>query len=382
MTCNQRTALRRSPRQALAAMLVMCCAALHAQDKPRGALPPVTITAHPSDPVVKSYRQMVRGMDYFEAMHALAPQAPLRFKLLPRRRETDMDRIDLAISGPGFDIPVPIAPDHTFTLPRNQQALDEDAVVTPNRKKQSMTWRTEIRTPGWPAGTRRLGDLRLECQVGLESGLVSNANGLLGRIARLFSNSRGYCDRKQARYLFFAERPAFGVTLVAGERRETVSVDRLYAAASDDPHWREDLPYCDCEVLVDRTYFLPLGDASWPDDTRVEFEYMEDADGGSTSTPLAALEAIAPGARSKAEVQGLLGKPVIVPFDNGFEVWVYRGNGGTDGKPVASELVLLFDPSGEVRKSRLRSGEAQLSVRPEPVEGLAWASTGSARTDK
>ena len=32
----------------------------------------------------------------------------------------------------------------------------------------------------------------------------------------------------------------------------------------------------DCEVLVDRTYFLPLGDRSWPDDTRVEFEYMDD----------------------------------------------------------------------------------------------------------
>ena len=33
--------------------------------------------------------------------------------------------------------------------------------------------------------------------------------------------------------------------------------------------------YCDCEVLVDRTYVLPLGDLSWPDDTRVEFEYMD-----------------------------------------------------------------------------------------------------------
>jgi hypothetical protein len=28
-------------------------------------------------------------------------------------------------------------------------------------------------------------------------------------------------------------------------------------------------------VLVDRAYFMPLGDSSWPDDTRVEFEYMD-----------------------------------------------------------------------------------------------------------
>ena len=46
--------------------------------------------------------------------------------------------------------------------------------------------------------------------------------------------------------------------------------------ASDDPQLANDLPYCDCEVLVDRTYFLPLGDPSWPDETRVEFEYMSE----------------------------------------------------------------------------------------------------------
>ncbi len=31
-------------------------------------------------------------------------------------------------------------------------------------------------------------------------------------------------------------------------------------------------------ALLDRTYFVPLGDPSWPDDALVEFEYM---DGGS-----------------------------------------------------------------------------------------------------
>jgi hypothetical protein len=52
----------------------------------------------------------------------------------------------------------------------------------------------------------------------------------------------------------------------------------LYGGATRDPDWKEDLPYCDCEVLMDRAFFLPLGERSWPDDTRVEFEYM---DGGS-----------------------------------------------------------------------------------------------------
>ncbi len=261
------------------AMFAACAAvgtAPRAQEPARRVLPPVTVTAQATDPVEKSMRKMVQGMDYFErARAATAPNATLRFRLLPRKPGTDMDRIQLEVIGNSFSYEVPIAADRTFVLERDQRALQEDAVVSPNRKRLSMTWRTEIRTPGLPPGTRRLGDLRLECQVGLEAGLVSNDSPLT-RIAKLFTDPRTYCDRVNARYLYFAERPLFSVTLVDGARREVLPIDQLYAMASDDPGLAGDLPYCDCEVLVDRTYFLPLGDRSWPDDTRVEFEYMDD----------------------------------------------------------------------------------------------------------
>jgi hypothetical protein len=219
---------------------------------------------------------MVQGLDYFErARAAIAPNASLRFKLLPRKPGTDMDHIVLEVIGSTFDYEVAIAPDHTFVLERNLKALQENAIVSPNRKRLSMTWRTDIRTAGLPPNSRRLGDLRLECQVGLEAGLVSNSSPI-ERIADLFTDSKSYCDRKNARYLYFAERPVFSVTLVDGARRELLPIDQLYAMASDDPGLKDDLPYCDCEMLVDRTYFLPLGDHSWSDDTRVEFEYMDD----------------------------------------------------------------------------------------------------------
>jgi hypothetical protein len=248
-----------------------CCA-----QSASAALPPVSISGKSSAPVEKSYRRMIQGLDYFErARAALAPAASLRFKLLPRKPGTDMDRVVLEVIGATFDYPIPVAIDHTFVLERDPRALREDAVVATNRRRLSMTWRTEVRTPGLPADSRRLGDLRLECLVGLEAGLVSNS-GLIGRIAELFSDSAAYCGRADSRYLFFAERPLFGVTLVAGARREALPVDRLYATASDDPGLKDDLPFCDCEVLLDRTYFLPLGDRSWPDDTRVEFDYMDD----------------------------------------------------------------------------------------------------------
>ena len=269
-----------SPRVALQIAWVSACAAVcgcvYGQENSAPLLPSVTVTAKANrDPVEKSYRKMIRGMDLFEKQHAVSPNAALRFKLLPRRRETDMGNIELEILGSTVDFYVPVAPDNTFTLERIKQALDEDAQVTPNRKAQSMTWRTEIRTPGLPPNTRRLGDLRLECQVGMEAGLVSNSGSVFGRLVSALFETAAYCDRKEPRYLFFADRPLFSVALVAGQRREVLAVDKLYAGASKDTGLNDQLSSCDCELLVDRTYELPLGDRSWPDDTLVEFETMD-----------------------------------------------------------------------------------------------------------
>src|SRR5262245_30355297 len=126
------------------------------------------------DPVSKSYRKMVEGMDLFQSRQAMAPGAELRYRLLPRKRETRMDQIRLEVVGDSFETPVPVAQDGTFTLDRDAKALAEDAQVRPNRRAQTMTWRTDIRSPGLPAGVRRLGDLRLECAVGMKAELVSN----------------------------------------------------------------------------------------------------------------------------------------------------------------------------------------------------------------
>ena len=257
--------------------LGMACTTAVAQNQPRVEhMPPVTVTAKANPhPAEKSYRKMLKGIELFEQQRALAPQATLRFKLLPRKRGTDMRTITLAVVGDTVDLAVPIAEDDTFTLPRDALALKEDAQVIPNRRKLTMTWRTDIRTPGLPPHTRRLGDLRLECRVGMEAGLISNSITLIGRLARALTDTPAYCEQPAPLYLFFADRPLFSVALVDGTRREVLAITALYANTSDDTGVQNNLPYCDCEVLLDRTYVLPLGDRSWPDDTLVEFEYMD-----------------------------------------------------------------------------------------------------------
>jgi hypothetical protein len=277
MRCSPRLHKRFFATKALLVALLASCGVACAQGKAAGS-DAVSITAL-RNPVDKSYPRMLAGMELFEKRRHLAPAAQLRFKLLPRNRATNMQGIELEIVGDSFAEPVAVAPDHTFTLERRPAALKEKASVRPNRKAGTMTWRAEIRTPGLPPNTRRLGDLRLECEVGMEAELISNTRpSLFGRIVDFIVQGPGYCRRAEPWYLFFADRPIFSVALVSGLRRQVLSVDSLYGGASRDPDWKSDLPYCDCEVLLDRTYFMPLGDPSWPDDTLVEFEYM---DGGA-----------------------------------------------------------------------------------------------------
>jgi len=136
-----------------------------------------------------------------------------------------------------------------------------------------MTWRADVRSAGVPAGMRRLGDLRLECLVGVEAGLVSNATPLFAWLQDMLADPDKICASPDGNYLFFAERPLFGVTLQAGARRAALPFRMLYAGGTQTP---ATLPYCDCQVLLDRTYYAPLWDRSWPDDTLLSFEAMDD----------------------------------------------------------------------------------------------------------
>lgn len=58
---------------------------------------------------------------------------------------------------------------------------------------------------------------------------------------------------------------------------------------------------------------------------------------------------------TKADVIAALGTAQVIPFDSGYEVWLYRI--APPGKPASgkTELVVLFSPAGLVSKSRVRA---------------------------
>jgi hypothetical protein len=65
---------------------------------------------------------------------------------------------------------------------------------------------------------------------------------------------------------------------------------------------------------------------------------------------------VAPG-QSKADVVAALGKAASVRFDSGYEVWVYRDRPSA-GPGSPGEFVILFAPTGVVKKTRIRPGDA------------------------
>ena len=307
------------------------------------AAPPVVTVTAARDPVDKSYRKMIAGMDRFERDHALAPQATLRFQLLPRLPATRLDGLTLRVLGDTTALPVTVAPDHTFTLARDARALAEDAALVASRKTASLTWRAQVRSPGVPPGMRRLGDLRLECLVGVEAGLLSNNSRLFAWLGELLADADHVCGSPDGNYLLFAERPLFGVTLRDGARSETLPLRALYAGGTQTS---ATLPFCDCQVLLDRSYYAPVWDRGWSDDTLLAFDYMDEP-----NDPVAGDVGVAADHASTAQMRDRLGTPAQqIRFDSGYQVWRYRYPGA--GKTEA-EFIVLFGPDGVARKARL-----------------------------
>ena len=65
-------------------------------------------------------------------------------------------------------------------------------------------------------------------------------------------------------------------------------------------------------------------------------------------------QAIAVGSSTKADVRAALGEATVIDFDSGYAVWVYREPAREKAASPRTELVLLFEPSGVLAKTRTR----------------------------
>ena len=205
------------------------------------------------NPLLKPYKYMAAGLDAFEDKHALAPQAPnLRFKLRPRKPgEASMEDLKLRLAGDQHSTDLPIDDADTFELPRSEAALQDNADLELNKPKSGYRWQPDIHSAGVPEGARRLGDLRLECEVE-----VRIAKKELGLLRTAFINSvllsGDWCNHEKLDMPTVVTRKLAAATLVDGERRTELKV------AEDG-----------------MAYVPPLRDKTLPDNALIEFKFAE-----------------------------------------------------------------------------------------------------------
>jgi hypothetical protein len=220
------------------------------------------------NPEMKSYRAVWAGLKMFDKQHALAPAAPeLQFRVMTHTGKmlciglcrssmgvpgADEQPFALRIASDNNSIAAPVSAGGWFTVPRSQAAYDDNADLILNRKKGSYKISVEVHTPGLPENVRRLGDLRLECKV--QVAIVKEEIPLwIVALANSILLTTDWCGKEKLgdEYLKFgytSPKPLLAATLVSGDRSQKLESGK-------------------------RSYRVPLGDRSWPDDALVQLEF-------------------------------------------------------------------------------------------------------------
>lgn len=212
------------------------------------------------NPELKRYRIMSAGLDAFDKHQGkLAPGATLQFQLKKNAaalgERPSWEGTTLRLAGNESSFPVPVAADGLFTLPRNQQAYDDDADLVLNRPKGSTRFAVLVRTEGVPENAIRLGDERLECEVEIAIA-KQELNFVIRATITSFLLTTDWCSAfNKNKYA------SFSIGLKDWALTATRSLDGK----------REPVP------VRGRQFPLLLGEAALSNDTLYEFEFWSDA---------------------------------------------------------------------------------------------------------
>ncbi len=197
-------------------------------------------------PMAWRYRVLAAGLDQFDkSAPAMAPGAMLAFSL-PKVEGGD-NRVQI-VKAEGA-VSLPMASPTSFRLVRDDDAARENAEVVANRSFAPGVMNHPnvlVRSPGLGPDERRLGDLRLACQVQLE--MVKTEELRLRALVAVGS--------------------MFGLDICKKMKVDEIDAPRSYA--------RVMLEHAGRRVIYSRKgpaeQATPaLSDRAWPDDTRVSY---------------------------------------------------------------------------------------------------------------
>lgn len=256
---------RRLWRWALIAWSLASAAPAGAAD-PTQSLPRTTIE-HIVDAERMPYADFLAGINAFNAGHALAPNATLRFTVIPRSKDIDPGAIELHLvtrNGDADAIEIPVDDHGNFDVPTIDALKGKDAEIRANLPSGTLHWRALVITPGLPDDTRRMGDLRLECEVKEAGGLN---RGDIPFIGRLFGSPGASECFTSDQHVFLAPAPLAAVSVDAANPNTRLDAERLGEPSRLYTVFES--------YLRPRAYSPPLQDATIPDDALVHFTYRD-----------------------------------------------------------------------------------------------------------
>lgn len=200
------------------------------------------------DPAWKPYAAMLKGVRRFEEKHDLAPSAELRFVLIPRRSDIDMNELHLRLQSDEASLAIPLQEGNIFTLPVEPKLAADNAELMLNRTAGSVRWLPYVRSSTTSDTVRRLGDLRLACEV--HWAIDKETLAFAARTA--ISALGGPCNfvSGKGKYSFTETRRIIRATISLDGKTESVPVNGY-------------------------SFTPPLRESRWSNDSVIELEFEE-----------------------------------------------------------------------------------------------------------
>lgn len=198
------------------------------------------------DPELRSYAQMLKGLRAYRDNRRFAPESELFFILIPKSKNVGVEGLKMRLASNDNSIDIPVESSGQFKLPLIEQAADDEYELILNKPKGQFLIRPYIKTRNLPDNVKRLGDLRLECEVrwAIEKQDVS----VVFRTYVNMLSSGNPCTSRYVNVGFYPPTGVDTVTLDAPEKKISLKV-RAY-----------------------KTYSLPLWDKDLSDDGLIRYE--------------------------------------------------------------------------------------------------------------
>ena len=209
----------------------------------------VNVAAY-KNPDRRSYKVFIRGMEAAEKLKDLAPTAIIHFQLTTKEKsEPSTQKIGLRFVAENVDIPIALTDDGLFVLDKILEKDANNAELIVNAKPSTTNFWPSVRTPELPINERRLGDLRLECEM--EWAMFKEDGPFI--IKATFTLGGGLCHSSKISVSSSEVRKLKAAWLVEADRKLPLSL-----SASG------------------KNYYPPLYDQSWGHNTRIVFEYEDE----------------------------------------------------------------------------------------------------------